>query len=99
MNGCHSTPPQPHNPRCHYTRSSVTTPVDAIEQYLDRFTAGLSLPANLIEAIRYSLLGGGKRLRPLLAWRACEAAGGRGEASLPAGAAVELIHAFSLVHD
>ena len=38
-------------------------------------------------------------MRPLLAWRCCEALGGTGQASLPAGAAVELIHAFSLVHD
>jgi geranylgeranyl pyrophosphate synthase len=44
-------------------------------------------------------LGGGKRLRPVLAWRSCEAVGGKGEVSLAAGAAVELVHAFSLVHD
>ncbi len=52
-----------------------------------------------MDAIRYALLGGGKRLRPILAWHSCAAAGGRGELSLAAGAAVELIHAFSLVHD
>jgi geranylgeranyl diphosphate synthase, type II len=52
-----------------------------------------------VEAIRYALLGGGKRLRPLLAWHCCEAVGGRGKAALPSAAAVELIHAFSLVHD
>src|SRR5205085_8444230 len=57
------------------------------------------MPDNLREAIRYSLLGGGKRLRPVLAWHACAALGAPGEASLPAGAAVELVHAFSLVHD
>lgn len=74
-------------------------PIAAIESYLDRLATGLRLPANLVEAIRYALLGGGKRLRPLLAWRCCEAAGGLGDLSLAAGAAVELIHAFSLVHD
>lgn len=74
-------------------------PIAAIESYLDRLTAGWTLPANLVAAIRYSLLGGGKRLRPLLAWRCCEAVGASGESSLAAGAAVELIHAFSLVHD
>jgi geranylgeranyl pyrophosphate synthase len=52
-----------------------------------------------VDAIRYALLGGGKRLRPVLAWHCCVAAGGKGEESLHAGAAVELIHAFSLVHD
>lgn len=57
------------------------------------------LPDNLREAIRYALLGGGKRLRPVLAWRCAEAVGGQGPDSLPAGVAVELIHAFSLVHD
>lgn len=50
-------------------------------------------------AIRYALLGGGKRLRPILAWNCALAVGGEGTQSLPAGAAVELIHAFSLVHD
>ena len=71
----------------------------AIDRYLDDCTRSLRLPPNLVEAIRYALLGGGKRLRPVLAWHACMAAGGRGEESLLAGAAVELIHAFSLVHD
>jgi len=59
----------------------------------------LALPANLHDAVIYSLLGPGKRLRPLLAWRSCQAAGGDGPESLPAAAAVELVHAFSLVHD
>jgi geranylgeranyl diphosphate synthase, type II len=73
--------------------------VPAIEDYLDRYCSSLELPESLVEAIRYALLGGGKRLRPVLAWACCEALGGSGEASLPAAAAVELIHAFSLVHD
>jgi geranylgeranyl pyrophosphate synthase len=50
-----------------------------------------------------ALLGGGKRVRPLLAWHCAVAATGdpdaRAPSSLPAGAAVELVHAFSLVHD
>jgi len=53
----------------------------------------------LVAAVEYALLGGGKRLRPLIAWHSCIAVGGTGEDSLSAGAAVELIHAFSLVHD
>lgn len=71
----------------------------AVERYLDEHTARLELPPPLIEAIRYSLLGGGKRLRPVLVCSCCDAVGGRLEAALPAAAAVELIHAFSLVHD
>ncbi len=74
-------------------------PLHQIEAYLERFVGDLALPAHLLEAIRYSLLGGGKRLRPMLAWHCALAAGGEGESSLPAGAAVELVHAFSLVHD
>lgn len=73
--------------------------IPAIEAYLDRYSDSLGVPENLKKAVRYALLGGGKRLRPVLAWHCCAALGGAGEASLPAGAAVELIHAFSLVHD
>jgi geranylgeranyl diphosphate synthase type II len=53
----------------------------------------------LREAIAYSLLAPGKRLRPLLVLLACEAAGGRDEAALPAAAAVEMVHTYSLIHD
>lgn len=73
--------------------------IDRIDTALGDFVGSSELPDNLRDAVRYALLGGGKRLRPLLAWRCAEAAGGKGEASIPAGIAVELIHAFSLVHD
>lgn len=57
-------------------------------------------PANrLFEAMRYSLLAGGKRLRPILALAACEAVGGSLEAALGFGCAVEMIHTYSLIHD
>jgi farnesyl diphosphate synthase len=58
-----------------------------------------SAPARLGEAMRYAVLDGGKRLRPLLVIAACEAVAGHPEAALRAGCAVELIHAYSLVHD
>lgn len=64
--------------------------------------AGITGAGSLIEAVRYALLGGGKRLRPLLAWHACVAVRddeGDGRPSLPACCAVEMVHAFSLVHD
>ena len=73
--------------------------VNQVDAALEHFVGGSELPDNLREAIGYALLGGGKRLRPVLAWRCAEAVGGQGAASLPAGVAVELIHAFSLVHD
>jgi geranylgeranyl diphosphate synthase type II len=56
-------------------------------------------PGRLCEAIRYALLGGGKRLRPVLVLLAAEACGGTVDAAMPAACAVELIHAYSLVHD
>ncbi|MCY1391344.1 Farnesyl diphosphate synthase [compost metagenome] len=53
----------------------------------------------LYEAMRYSVMNGGKRVRPLLAYAACEALGGDAEQANGAACAVELIHAYSLVHD
>ncbi|MBA1378802.1 (2E,6E)-farnesyl diphosphate synthase [Pseudomonas brassicacearum] len=55
--------------------------------------------ARLYEAMRYSVMNGGKRVRPLLAYAACEALGGHAEQANGAACAVELIHAYSLVHD
>ena len=49
--------------------------------------------------MRYALEPGGKRVRPVLCLAVCEAAGGDVEQALPAAAAVELVHTFSLVHD
>ena len=53
----------------------------------------------LTEALSYAVLSGGKRLRPLFAYATAEAAGATPEAADIVGAAVELIHAYSLVHD
>ncbi len=56
-------------------------------------------PSRLREAMRYSLLAPGKRLRPMLALMAAEACGGDVQAALPAACAVEMVHAYSLIHD
>jgi len=56
-------------------------------------------PATIHRAMRYSLLSGGKRLRPLLCCAASEACGGTARAALPAACAVEMVHAYSLIHD
>lgn len=56
-------------------------------------------PRTLAEAMRYSLLAPGKRLRPLLVLAASRACGGDLEAALPAACAVEMIHCYSLIHD
>jgi farnesyl diphosphate synthase len=56
-------------------------------------------PAGLGLAMRYGVLDGGKRLRPLLVLASCQAVAGRRDAALRAAVAVELIHAYSLIHD
>lgn len=73
--------------------------LESIEAALGAVIDDAGLPGNLAEACRYAVLGGGKRLRPMLAWRACEAVGAPGDRAVWAGCAVELVHAFSLVHD
>lgn len=70
-----------------------------MDHRIEAFVASKDFPANLHDAINYAVLGGGKRLRPALAWFSSIACGGSGEDAIQAGIAVELIHAFSLVHD
>ena len=53
----------------------------------------------LAESMRYSLLAGGKRIRPVLALAFCDALGGDIEKALPAACALEMIHTYSLIHD
>lgn len=77
----------------------VAEPLPAIEAHLAAALHHPSAPAALEQAMAYATLGGGKRLRPLLAWHACVAAGGAGADALPACSAIELVHCFSLVHD
>ena len=56
-------------------------------------------PESLREAMRYSLLAGGKRLRPVLCLASCELAGGDAELAIPTAVALEMIHTMSLIHD
>ena len=71
-----------------------------VESALDRYLPGENGPAaTLARAMRYATLGGGKRVRALIAYAAGEFAGADVEAVDPAAAAVEMIHAYSLVHD
>ncbi|MDX2169794.1 MAG: polyprenyl synthetase family protein [Deltaproteobacteria bacterium] len=82
-----------------------------LDEYLDRqrqqinaalgevFPEDPAHPHRLIEAVRYGLLDGGKRLRPILVLAACEAAGGAASDAMPAACALEMIHAYSLIHD
>jgi len=72
-----------------------------IEEYLRKFYAQLhDLPQyKLFEAMEYSLLAGGKRLRPLLAMEFCRISGGDPKTAAPFAGAVEMIHTYSLIHD
>ena len=64
-----------------------------------RTRLGNGCPVQLRDAMRYSLLAPGKRLRPMLVLLAAEACGGDLEAAMPAACAVEMVHAYSLIHD
>jgi geranylgeranyl diphosphate synthase type II len=80
----------------HYLKERVTL----IEAELARIVAESDSPAaRLFDAMRYSLLAGGKRLRPILTLAACEAVGGRIEAAMGFACAIEMIHTYSMIHD
>ena len=71
-----------------------------VDRALDRLLPAAAVkPATLHRAMRYSLFAGGKRMRPVLALAAAEACGGKREPALPAAAAVECVHTYSLIHD
>ena len=71
-----------------------------IESALNESTQlGPGCPQGLREAMRYSLLGPGKRLRPMLVLLAAESCGGTVQRAMPAACAVEMVHAYSLIHD
>lgn len=72
--------------------------LDEVELALSQWV-GVGAPDALAEPMRYAVLGGGKRIRALLAFAAQEAVQGEREAGLRAACALELIHAYSLVHD
>ena len=71
-----------------------------VEHALDASVVNTDGPgARLLEAMRYSLLAGGKRLRPILAVAACEAVGGEAADAMGLACALEMIHTYSLIHD
>ncbi len=71
-----------------------------VEEALDGYLPpARKTPVPLHRAMRYSVFAGGKRLRPILAIASFELLGGRGKSILPVASALELIHAYSLVHD
>jgi len=66
-----------------------------LADYLDSFWPY----GKLVESMRYSLLGGGKRIRPVLTLAACRFCGGEAERALPFACALEMLHTYSLIHD
>ena len=69
-----------------------------VEEALDRSIA-IARPEKIYESMRYSLLAGGKRLRPILCLATCELTGGDVEMAMPTACALEMIHTMSLIHD
>lgn len=69
-----------------------------VEKALDN-SIRIVYPEKIYEAMRYSLLAGGKRLRPILCLATCELAGGNIEMAMPTACALEMIHTMSLIHD
>ena len=77
---------------------------DDLRELVENYLTGLRFSAipeteGLDEAMRYSLLAGGKRIRPVLALATARSLGAEPESMLPAAAAIELIHTYSLIHD
>lgn len=72
---------------------------DLIADYLSKVFADESRHAGLQEAMEYSLLAGGKRIRPVLTLETCRLCGGDPETALPFACAVEMVHTYSLIHD
>ena len=70
-----------------------------IEAWLRGAFAGRERYGRLYEAMEYSLLAGGKRIRPVLTLECCRLCGGEEELALPLGCAVEMVHTYSLIHD
>jgi len=70
-----------------------------IEAYLAEYLDTLWPFGKLVDAMSYSLLGGGKRIRPVLTLEACRFCGGVVEEALPFACALEMVHTYSLIHD
>ncbi len=69
-----------------------------VEEALEQSIA-IARPEKIYEAMRYSLLAGGKRLRPILCLATCELTGGTSAMAMPTACALEMIHTMSLIHD
>src|SRR4029450_4126243 len=93
-------PPTPANDHVGFVSPRLEALREQVERALSAaLPAETAWPATIHRAVRYSLLAGGKRVRPLLVLAASEAAGGGADEAMPLACAVEMIHTYSLVHD
>lgn len=72
--------------------------IELIDKNLDNFLL-VEYPSDIFESMRYSVLAGGKRLRPVMCLEACRIFGGNIEDAIPTACAIEMLHAQSLIHD
>ena len=72
---------------------------ELINSELDKIFRNFASSRHIVKAMKYSLMAGGKRIRPILCLAAIEAVGGNLESALPAACALEMIHTYSLIHD
>jgi len=80
-------------------KTYLKTQKTRIDRFLESYQHPLDVPERLKEAMQYSISAGGKRLRPILVLAAHDAVGGTSPAAVAVGAAIELIHTYSLIHD
>ena len=80
--------------------SKIKSSSEIVERALEGYLSGDDRDIQvLIDAERYSVMSGGKRVRPFIVLEVCRMFGGREEAAIPFAAAVEIAHCFSLIHD
>jgi len=94
---------------CETLQAGETAPAFDLVSYLTQRQAqvefalekaiAVTYPEKIYESMRYSLMAGGKRLRPILCLATCELVGGTSEMAMPAACALEMIHTMSLIHD
>jgi len=83
----------------HYLKEKKEIVDDFLRKYLSGKKKDRDCPKTLRDAMGYALIGSGKRIRPILAIAAYEAAGGKSASVIPLAASLEMIHTYSLIHD
>ena len=79
--------------------SYITRNNKLVNRYIESVFPDTLVNQRIVKAMKYSLMAGGKRLRPILCLAATEAVGGKVAEALPAAGALEMIHTYSLIHD